>query len=125
MTRKEFFDICKNIYSTSPDFPFEDDFETAVMRHADSRKWFCICMKVQKRKLVGDSADIIDVVNVKIPIDMMGYFDASDGVYPAYHMNKLHWVSIILSDAPDDVVKFLINTSFEATKAKKRKSKNE
>ena len=36
-------------------------------------------------------------------------------------MNKLHWVSVILQDAPEDVTKFLVNVSFEATKTKKRK----
>ena len=32
----------------------------------------------------------------------------------------LHWISVLLPDARDDVVKFLINVSFEATKAKNR-----
>ena len=46
-----------------------------------------------------------------------------DGVHTAYHMNKLHWISVLLPDAPNDVVKFLVNVSFEATKAPKKKSK--
>ena len=50
---------------------------------------------------------------------MFGSFGAADGVYPAYHMNKLHWISVLLSDAPDEVVEFLVNASFEATKTKK------
>ena len=125
MTREKLFEFCKNTYSTLPDYPFEDDFETAVMRHADNHKWFCICMKVPRRKLVGDSNEIIDVANVKLPLDMMGSFDECDGVYPAYHMNKLHWVSIILSDAPDEIVEFLTNASFEATKTKRRKTAND
>ena len=121
MTRDNFFEICKSTHNTLPDYPFEEDFETAVMRHTDSRKWFCICMRVPKSKLVGDSNKIIDVVNVKLPLDMHGSFDATDGVYPAYHMNKLHWVSIILEDAPDEIVRFLLNASFEVTKTKRRK----
>lgn len=35
-------------------------------------------------------------------------------------MNKLHWISVLLSDAPDDVVQFLVNVSFEATKDKRK-----
>ena len=125
MTKQKFFDTCLALYGTVPDYPFDEDFETAVMRHKDSRKWFCICMRVPRKKLFGNSEELIDVVNVKLPLEMAGSFCASDGVYPAYHMNKLHWASIILSDAPDDTVKFLINASFEATKAKKRKAKND
>jgi predicted DNA-binding protein (MmcQ/YjbR family) len=55
---------------------------------------------------------------------MFGSFGASDGVYPAYHMNKLHWISVLLPDAPEDVVQFLVNVSFEATKSTKKKQNN-
>ena len=60
-------------------------------------------------------------VNLKLPTEMFGSFGATDGVYPAYHMNKLHWISVLLPDAPDDVVQFLVNVSFEATKAKRKR----
>ena len=36
-------------------------------------------------------------------------------------MNKLHWISVLLPDAPDDVVQFLTSASFEATKIKKKR----
>ena len=78
-------------------------------------------MKVSRRKFGFDSDEIIDVVNLKLPTEMFGSFDAADGVYPAYHMNKLHWISVLLPDAPYDVVEFLTNVSFEATKNKKKK----
>jgi predicted DNA-binding protein (MmcQ/YjbR family) len=54
---------------------------------------------------------------------MFGSFGATDGVYPSYHMNKLHWISVLLPDAPDDTVQFLVNVSFEATKTPEKKSK--
>ena len=60
------------------------------------------------------------MINLKRPTEPFVSFGAPDGVYPAYHMNKLHWVSVSLPDAPDDVVAFLVNASFEATKAKKK-----
>ena len=61
------------------------------------------------------------MVNLKLPVELLGSFDASDGVYPAYHMNKHHWISVILNDAPNDIVQFLVNVSFKATKAVKKK----
>ena len=90
-----------------------------MLRHADNRKWYAIVMRVSRRKFGFDSDEVIDVVNLKLPTEMFGSFGASDGVYPAYHMNKLHWVSVLLPDAPDDVVQFLANVSFDATKNKK------
>ena len=123
MTKRSFFEYCLNAYSTSPDYPFDEDFETAVLRHTDNRKWYAIVMKVSRRKFGFDSDEVIDVVNLKLPTEMFGSFGAADGVYPAYHMNKLHWISVLLPDAPDDIVQFLVNVSFEATKTPKKKSK--
>ena len=116
MTKQVFLKYCLDTYGTSPDYPFDEDFETAVLRHADNRKWYVIVMKVSRRKFGFDSDEVIDVVNLKLPIEMFGSFGAVDGVYSAYHMNKLHWISVLLPDAPDDVVRFLVNVSFEATK---------
>ena len=121
MTKQEFLEYCFNTYGTSPDYPFEGDFETAVFRHSGSRKWYAIVMRVSRRKFGIDSDEVIDVVNLKLPTEMFGSFGASDGVYPAYHMNKLHWVSVLLPDSPDDVVQFLVNVSFEATKSQSKK----
>ena len=124
MTQQSFLDYCLDTYSTSPDYPFDEDFETAVLRHADNRKWYALVMRVSRRKFGFDSDEVIDVVNLKLPTEMFGSFVTSDGVYPAYHMNKLHWISVFLPDAPEDVVRFLVNVSFEATKNKRKCQKN-
>jgi len=123
MTKQDFLEYCLCAYGTSPDYPFDEDFETAVMRHTDNRKWYAIVMRVSRRKFGFDCADVTDVVNLKLPTEMFGSFGADDGVYPAYHMNKLHWVSVLLGDAPDDVVKFLTSVSFEATRTKRELKK--
>ena len=120
MTKQSFLEFCSGTYGTSPDYPFDDDFETAVLRHADNRKWYAIVMHVSRRKFGFDSDEVIDVVNLKLPTEMFGSFGAPDGVYPAYHMNKLHWISVLLPDAPDEIVQFLVNVSFETTKSHKK-----
>ena len=123
MTKQEFFELCSSSYLTQPDYPFDEDFETAVFRHSDNRKWFALLMQVSRRKFGLDSDEVINIVNLKLPTEMFGSFGAADGVYPAYHMNKLHWISVLLPDAPNDVIQFLLNASFEATKSSKKKSK--
>ena len=124
MNKHDFIEYCSNTYGTRPDYPFEEDFETAVLRHSDNRKWYALLMRIPRKKLEQVGDDIVDVVNLKLPTEMFGSFGAEDGVYPAYHMNKLHWISVILPDAADDVVKFLVNTSFEATSSAKRNKNN-
>ena len=123
MIKQQLFEDCFNTYGTSPDYPFDEDFEAAVFRHTDNRKWYAIVMRVSRRKFSFDSDEVIDVVILKLPTEMFGSFGAADGVYPAYHMNKLHWISVLLPDAPDDIVQFLVNVSFEATKHKRKRKK--
>ena len=84
-------------------------------------------MKVSMRKFGLASDRTVDIVNLKLPVEMFGSFSKDDGVYPAYHMNKLQWISVLLSDAADGTVEFLTNVSYEATKTKRRnrKSKND
>ena len=125
MTKQQFLNYCLGTYGTSPDYPFDEDFETAVFRHADNRKWYAIVMRVSRSKFGFDSDEVIDVVNLKMPTEMFGSFGAADGVYPAYHMNKLHWISVLLPDSHEDVIKFLVNVSFEATKDKRKRKKEE
>ena len=122
MTKQESLEYCLEAYGTEPDYPFDEDFETAVLRHGDNRKWYAIVMRVSRQKFGFGSDEVIDVVNLKLPTEMFGSFGAEDGVYPAYHMNKLHWISVLLPDAPEDVLRFLVNVSFDAT-GKKRKRK--
>lgn len=120
MTKDELIKYCLEKYGTVPDHPFEDDFVTTVLRHSNTRKWYSIIMEVSRRRFGFDSDEMTDVVNMKLPVEMFGSFGKGDGVHPAYHMNKLHWISVLLSDAPDDVVKFLINVSYDATKSKRK-----
>lgn len=120
MTKQEFLEHCLNTYGTTPDCPFSDDFETAVLRHKDNRKWYALLMKLSKKKFGFNSDEVIDVVNLKVPIELSSGFGAEEGVYPAYHMNKLHWVSVLLPNAPEEVVRFLVSVSFELTEQKKK-----
>ncbi len=125
MTRQEFFEYCQEAYGISPDYPFEEDFETAVFRHTSNRKWFALAMHISKSRLGIKSDETADVVNMKLPTELLGSFDETDGVYPAYHMNKKHWISVLLDSAGTDTIKFLLSLSFEATKTKVPRRKNE
>ena len=123
MNQQEFLSYCLTTYGTMSDHPFEGDFETAVLRHTDNRKWYALVMRIPRRKFGFDSDEMIDVVNLKLPLEMFGSFSAKDGVYPAYHMNKLHWISVILPDASEELVQFLTEASFSVTRTKIKKVK--
>jgi len=121
MTRESFLKYVEQTYGTEPDYPFDDGLVTAVLRHRNNRKWFAVVMEVPRCKFGQQSSESVDVVNLKLPTDMFGSFNVSDGVYPAYHMNKLHWVSVLLPDAEDSTVDLLTSVSYEVTRKKVNK----
>ena len=118
MTKQSFFSFCLSDFRVSPDYPFDEDFETAVLRHWEQPQVVRNRDAGSRRKFGFDSDETVEVVNLKLPVEMFGSFGKAEGVYPAYHMNKLHWISVLLPDAPDDVVCFLTTVSYEATKSK-------
>ena len=125
MTRQELFAHIADTYSITPDYPFEEDFVTAVFRHTGNRKWFAIAMRIPCGKLGLTGEGHMDVVNLKVSPEMIPSLVQERGIFPAYHMNKSHWVTAALDGtASDEMVAFLTGVSFDLT-APKLKSKRQ
>ena len=67
MTKQQFLEYCLNTYGTSPDYPFDEDFETAVLRHTDNRKWYALVMKVSRRKFGLHNPKKYEEIGAKMP----------------------------------------------------------
>lgn len=125
-------------YGISPDFPFGTSPNEAygTFRHTDNSKWFALIMSIKcaslsetVKRVTGKVPDvllqpkgaIIDVINLKVvPEDREALYKET-GVYPAYHMNHTHWISVTLDDSlPDDRVMQFVETSFQLTEKKRR-----
>ena len=50
MTKQDFLAYCLDTYGTVPDYPFDEDSLTAVLRHADNKKWYALVMRVSRRR---------------------------------------------------------------------------
>lgn len=81
---------------TNIDKPFKKFPDYQVLRHKDSGKWFGLIMPVEKSKLGLDGTGNVDLLDVKINPEMNSILRNASGYLPAYHMNKEHWISIIL-----------------------------
>ena len=125
MDRQTAFDYIRKKYKVMPEYPWQRYDENAVFRHADNRKWFALVMDVQRDKLGLSGADFVDVINLKI--DDMFFRDMiirENGIMPAYHMNKLHWITVLLDGTvSEERVKELIDMSFMSTASAKKKEK--
>ena len=125
MDRQTVFDYISKKYKTLPEYPWRRYDENAVFRHADNKKWFALVMGLQADKIGGRGDAWIDVVNLKI--DDMFFRDMilqEEGILPAYHMNKMHWITVLLDGTvPEERVFELIDMSFLATASAKKKEK--
>ena len=122
MNRLEFEELVFKLFGVKADYPFENDFETGVFRHTDNKKWFAIAMHIKKSRLGFSDDGYIDIVNLKCGEEIVASLLNERGIFPAYHMNKANWLSVVLDSGADlETVEFLLNVSYELTKSKKRK----
>ena len=122
--REKIFAYIKKKYKVSPEYPWQKYDGNAVFRHQDNRKWFALVMNIGREKLGLAGESRVDVVNLKI--DDMAFKDAliqDKGIFPAYHMNKEHWITVLLDGTVEESkVCGLIDVSFAATASKKKKT---
>ena len=115
MERKELFEWAKETYGTEPDYPWND--WNCVLRHKHNNKWYALIMEIEETKLGINSDKIVDVLNVKCDPLLIGSLRMREGFYPAYHMNKDKWVSIVMDGTVSaEEIKDLIEVSYQLTK---------
>lgn len=115
MERKDVFSWVKEVYGTEPDYPWND--WNAVLRHKGNNKWYGVVLEISEKKLGLTGEGIVDVINVKCDPVLIGSLREQSGFFPAYHMNKENWISILLDGSvPEDVIKNLVNMSYELTR---------
>ncbi len=123
--KKSVFEYIKKKYKVSPEYPWKRDDTSVVFRHDDNSKWFALVMEVGKDKLGLSGTGYVTAVNLKIDdMFLRDMLVQQEGIYPAYHMNKQHWITVLLDGTvPQDKVFDLIDTSFAATASAKKKQK--
>ena len=120
MTRDELICYVGERFSTDPEYPWAED-EAFIFRHQTNRKWFAVVMRVSCRRLGLDRDGAADVVNVKCGPLLMGAYRALPGILPGYHMNKEHWLTVLLDGSAEDaLVKELLELSFDLTNSARR-----
>ena len=95
MEREEIFQYVKEQYGTEPEYLWKKDPDSAVLRHKNG-KWYAVIMTVEKSKLGLEGNDLVDIMDVKCDPEMTSMIIQTYGFLPGYHMNKQHWITILL-----------------------------
>ena len=117
MDRTKLAEHIQELYQVSPDHPFAKHPTFEAYRHQRNRKWFALVMDIPREKLGLEGDGMIDVVNVKCDPLLIGALRNQPGIYPAYHMNKTHWLTIVLDHGVETEEIFkLLDWSYDLTK---------
>lgn len=117
MDRAELIDYLETHYNVKAEYLWDKYPNYAVFRHSKGDKWFALIMDVPAHKLQIELGDqMIDIVDLKIAPEMIGSLRQKKGIFPAYHMNKTHWISVQLGGTvSDQMLTSLIEESYQLT----------
>lgn len=104
-------------YDTSPEHPWLKYPDYAILRHKSNNKWYAVFMNIPLSKLGFESEDMADIIDVKCSPILISGLVKQKGYFPAYHMNKNHWITVILDGSVGiDKIIDLLDMSYDLTK---------
>ena len=115
---KKLIEYIKLKYNNELEFLWEKYPQNAIVRRKDNAKWYALFLTIPKQKLGFDDKNVCEIINLKAN-DIDKIVD-NKSVFPGYHMNKKHWITIILDNkVPLDFIKNKIDKSYILAKNSK------
>lgn len=101
--------LIKEQWGDLPDFPFAKSTETGAFRHPANSKWYALVTQVKRGQLDGSAdQELVEIVNLKVDGREIAELLSQSGIYPAYHMSKKTWVSVLLDETVEDQMVFAL-----------------
>lgn len=117
VTREDILEYADENYNTKSEHLWEKYPSYEVLRHNSSRKWYAVIMDIPRNKIGLDGEELIDVLDIKCDPDMVLLLSSQKGFCEAYHMNKKHWITIVLDGTvSDEEIYNLLDMSYELTR---------
>ena len=116
----------KSKFGAEPDYPWPDDAPNSFVFRCPNKKWFALVMQIKYRQLglisgqakncsrnfFNDSQlntgcqqpytdENVWVVNMKADQNSIPNLVDRKSIFPAWHMNKKHWITILLTAVTD------------------------
>lgn len=114
----EVIDYCNNKYGGNRVNPFKKHPDILALVN-EKNKWYALFLDVDYNKL-NKNTDIttkVKILNVKYPTDKILEIIDNKNIFPAYHMNKKHWISIVIDkNIKLETIKELIDISYSLVK---------
>lgn len=115
MNKEQILSFILTKYGATPQYLWQKYPNYCVLRHGEKGKWFAVIMEIPKSKLGLSGEETAVIADVKCGPVLMGSYIGKKGVFPAYHMNKTHWLTLLLESADEEDIKELLDVSFHLT----------
>lgn len=114
-------DYIREEYDTEPEFLWAKTPNNAAFRHFRNGKWFAALLLELPRKTLGLPGEgRVDVLNLKCDPRLIGSLLDGRRYLPGYHMNKEHWITLLLDGSlPLGEVCAMIDLSYALIEQKK------
>ena len=99
--KDDFIAWIKSKFGAEPDYPWPDDAPYSFVFRCPNEKWFALVMRIKYRQLGLTGDENVWVVNMKADQDAIPNLVDHKSIFPAWHMNKKHWITILLTAATD------------------------
>ena len=114
MKRNDLLKYLQQEYICDIDYPWEKYPDYVVIRRRDNQKWFAGIFTIRGHQVGLDINEPMDVVNLKCEPDLIPTLIRESGIYPVYHMNKQHWISVDIERYEDiEKLKMLVDMSYQ------------
>ena len=116
---KAVIEYIKNQYGDELEFLWPKFPNNAIWRRKDNQKWYSLIISLPRNKLKQAGDGIVEIIDVRITEDDLKLID-NKSILEAYHMNKNHWITLIMDNSLDNAFVFnLIDKSYILAKNKK------
>lgn len=88
-------------FNDQPTFLWQKFPGDGVFKNPRNNKWYGLIMNINKSKITKGNEEV-EILNVKLDESEIKALLKRKGFYPAYHMNKNNWLTIILDDTLTD-----------------------
>lgn len=107
----------KQNYQTNLEYLWPKFPEYSIMRRFDTAKWFGGLFILPPEKIKLDGHEPIEILNLRFNSELISDIIDYKTFFPAYHMNKNHWLSVKLSnDKLPTKIKKMIDWSYQNAK---------
>lgn len=108
MNIEDFRAYCLSFEGVHDKMPFEkaaSEYDRNLLVFYVADKWFCFV-----------NVDVFDFCTIKCNPEQIGELqERYEGIRPAYHMNKKHWISVCFDkDVPDKMIRELVRKSYDS-----------